>query len=423
MRTVETFGESGLRILYFSQFYPPESIAGAFRAAEHAEAWVERGAEVTVFTGWPNYPTGSVFAGYDVIMLAEETVSGVRVLRSKLVARPNTNVFRRVVNGMSFLVYGAANILFNGKRIGEGFDVVLASSGTVFAGYLGLLYAKTRRLPLVVEFRDITYEQMVATGTSRWSWKVRLMRRLELHLAKASARVVVLTKGFKELLCDEGVDGGLVSVVPNGADAEERVRDENPSELVLGYYGTMGISQNVPETLEYAAAIERLGIPVRYFIVGEGAARSDVEGALAAGRYPFARLMRGMPKQELEAYYRKTDLSIVSLQRSDSFKATLPSKVLQSFARGIPVLFIGPEGEAARLVRESGAGIALTGGRGEDLSSLEGFFSDPGCRDELKAMGGRALKTVEGRFMRKDLASRMLETLKDAADERGQEND
>ena len=31
MRTVETFGESGLRILYFSQFYPPESIAGAFR--------------------------------------------------------------------------------------------------------------------------------------------------------------------------------------------------------------------------------------------------------------------------------------------------------------------------------------------------------------------------------------------------------
>ena len=114
MRTVETFGESGLRILYFSQFYPPESIAGAFRAAEHAEAWVERGAEVTVFTGWPNYPTGSVFAGYDVRMLAEETVSGVRVLRSKLVARPNTNVFRRVVNGMSFLVYGAANILFNG---------------------------------------------------------------------------------------------------------------------------------------------------------------------------------------------------------------------------------------------------------------------------------------------------------------------
>ena len=59
MRTVETFGESGLRILYFSQFYPPESIAGAFRAAEHAEAWVERGAEVTVFTGWPNYPTRS----------------------------------------------------------------------------------------------------------------------------------------------------------------------------------------------------------------------------------------------------------------------------------------------------------------------------------------------------------------------------
>lgn len=252
---------------------------------------------MTVFTGWPNYPTGSVFPGYKVEMLAEERRYGVRVLRSKLVAKPNTNIARRIMNGMSFLVCGAINIVLNGKRIGKNYDIVLASSGTVFAGCLGLLYAKTHDLPFVIEFRDITFEQMVATGTSEDSWKVKIMRTIELYLARSSAHVVVLTKGFKRLLCESGVDGNSVSVVPNGADAAVCASSDVSDELVLGYYGTMGISQDVPRTLKYAEAVKRLGIPLRYVIVGEGATRSDVEKAIATNEYPFARLLRGMPKK------------------------------------------------------------------------------------------------------------------------------
>lgn len=404
-----------MNVLYFSQLYPPESIAGAFRADEHSRAWVESGAKVTVFTGWPNYPTGSVFSGYDVKMLAEETCSGVRVLRSKLVAKPNTNVFRRVVNGMSFLVCGAVNIVLNGGRIGENFDVVLASSGTVFAGYLGMLYARLHRLPLVTEFRDIAFEQMIATGTSEDSWKVKAMRNLELRLARSSAHVVVLTEGFKDILCENGIDGNLISVVPNGAEPAIRVKSEVSGELVIGYYGTMGISQDVPGTMKYVEAIRQLGILTRYSIAGEGAARSDVERIVSTGRYPFVRLMHGMPKQELERHYEETDICIVSLRPSRSFEATVPSKILQSFARGIPVLFIGPEGEAARLVRESGAGIALTRSESENLATIREFFSNPGYRDELRIMEDRASRTAEHRFSRKKLAAQMLEILKNVA--------
>ncbi len=422
MQSPKVRDRGSLSILYFSQFYPPENIASAFRADEHSRAWVEDGSDVTVFTGWPNYPTGSVFPGYKVEMLAEERRYGVRVLRSKLVAKPNTNIARRIMNGMSFLVCGAINIVLNGKRIGKNYDIVLASSGTVFAGCLGLLYAKTHDLPFVIEFRDITFEQMVATGTSEDSWKVKIMRTIELYLARSSAHVVVLTKGFKRLLCESGVDGNSVSVVPNGADAAVCASSDVSDELVLGYYGTMGISQDVPRTLKYAETVKRLGIPLRYVIVGEGATRSDVEKAIATNEYPFARLLRGMPKKELEHYYQVTDVCVVSLQPSASFNATLPSKILESFARGIPVLFIGPEGEAAELVRESGAGIALTGSDEENIATLRIFFSNPDYRDELRAMGDRAVRTIECRFSRKKLASQMLDILKSAAD-RGNRHD
>ena len=43
-----------MRILYFSQFYTPESIAPSFRAAENSKIWTNSGHEVTVFTGYPN---------------------------------------------------------------------------------------------------------------------------------------------------------------------------------------------------------------------------------------------------------------------------------------------------------------------------------------------------------------------------------
>ena len=53
-----------MRILYFSQFYKPENIAASFRATEHSRIWVRESHDVTVFTGWPNYPVGRLFDGY-----------------------------------------------------------------------------------------------------------------------------------------------------------------------------------------------------------------------------------------------------------------------------------------------------------------------------------------------------------------------
>ena len=49
------------KILYVSQFYPPENIASAFRAHEHAQKWSQDGHDVTIMTGWPNYPLGRIF--------------------------------------------------------------------------------------------------------------------------------------------------------------------------------------------------------------------------------------------------------------------------------------------------------------------------------------------------------------------------
>lgn len=403
-----------MKKLYFTSFYSPESIAGAFRASEHAKAWIEAGHDVTVFTGWPNYPTGRLFDGYKMERLAEERIDGVRILRSASAILPNTSFVNRIKGGVSFITNGWRNCMPKSSPVNSDYDVVLASSGTVFAAWLGVQYARRKGIPLVMEFRDLTWRQMVATGGSERDPKVRAMRALELGMCAKAERVVALTEGFESELAARGVPESKMSVVPNGADIVSCPHDWE-GRLRLGYFGTMGISQDVPRTLDLAAGLYRDGLLESYALIGEGAARSSVESSLRSGAYPFVTLEHGMSKDELEPRYGRVHMTVVSLQRSESFSETIPSKVFQSLARGIPVLFVGPEGEAARLVRESGGGLALCGDDGECVDVLRDFASSDDLPGRLSRMSASAVSFIERNYTRRNLANRMLGVLKDAA--------
>ena len=403
-----------MKILYFSSFYSPESIAGAFRASEHAKAWAALGHDVTVFTGWPNYPTGRLFDGYEMTRFGEEVIDGVRVLRSASAILPNTSFANRIKSGVSFIANGWHNCMPRGSAVGSDYDVVLASSGTVFTAWLGAQYAKQKCIPLVMEFRDLTWRQMIATGGSERDPKVRAMRALELGLCSKAERVVALTEGFGRELASQGVSEEKLSVVPNGADLVPCAHDWG-GKLRIGYFGTMGISQDVPRTLDLAAALNRGGLLESYALIGEGAARASVESALASEAYPFAELGHGVPKDELEPRYSQVHMTVVSLQRSESFSETIPSKIFQSFARGTPVLFVGPDGEAARLVRESGGGLALCGDDAESAGTLRTFASSDDLAERLAEMSFRAKVFMERNYTRQILAERMLGILESAA--------
>ena len=72
-----------MRVLIVSQYFWPES----FRINDLSQGLVERGHEVTVLTGRPNYPGGSLFPGYGVLRPVREDYKGTEVLRVPLVPR------------------------------------------------------------------------------------------------------------------------------------------------------------------------------------------------------------------------------------------------------------------------------------------------------------------------------------------------
>lgn len=402
-----------MNILYVTQFYHPELTAGAFRAYDNAVCWSKNGENVTVFTGFPNYPAGKIYDGYNVKLLQEEIIGGVHIVRSKIYIKQNKTFFSRILNMGSFLFWGIVNFIFNGRKVGKNFDVVLGSSGPIFAALLAWLYAAFHRLPFVFEIRDITYRQLIATGKSKSSFSVMLMKKFELFLCRRAKRVVVVTNGFKDVLASDGIDENKITVITNGVDISPSTEEKAVNNGVhLSYFGTLGISQRIDETFPYAAEIARAQNNFTYQIIGEGAQRGTIETLLSEGSYPYIELLHGMTPEELELYYKQTNLSVVTLAKSEDFKYTLPSKLFQIMGRGIAVLFIGPDGEAADIVRKYHAGITLCGTLQEDIQVLRDFFAQPDYQEQLYMMGQNGYKAVAHCYDRKTLAAAYLDLLR-----------
>ena len=76
-----------MRILYVSQYFPPEMGAPAARVYELSRCWTRMGHRVTVLTGFPNHPSGQVRreyrAGFRRGTVTEE-IEGIRVVRTWL---------------------------------------------------------------------------------------------------------------------------------------------------------------------------------------------------------------------------------------------------------------------------------------------------------------------------------------------------
>lgn len=410
-----------MKILHFSQYYYPESTAGAFGAYDNTKTWARMGSDVTVFTAYPNHPKGKIYDGYNNKLISNEVIDGVKVIRSKLIIKESKSYLNKLINTLSFFFFGIINFLINNRKIGKGFDVVTAADGPIFSTLLGYLYATIHRIPFVFEIRDLTWLQLIALGKPVNAISVVFLKKIELRLSKKANRIIAITQGFKDVLVNEGIDEKKIHVITNGVDADglsKRVYEKKDEPFVMGYYGVLGLTQNVTKTFPYADEIIKHVPRLKYLIIGEGAHRNKIAETIKERKDDSIELLPGMSPKELEKYYLETTFGVATLEKSEQFKYTIPSKVFQIMARGVAVMFIGPDGEAANIIEKNNAGIILTGGIEEDLRKLDDFFGDQNWYEKIRIMGGNAYRTIRDNYSRTMLAEKYYSILMEISNEK-----
>ena len=79
-------------LLLTNHFYPE-----TFRCNDIAFNLVNRGYDVTVLTGIPDYPQGKFHEGYSLFKKRYEVVNGVKIIRVPLIPRGNGKAIRMII--------------------------------------------------------------------------------------------------------------------------------------------------------------------------------------------------------------------------------------------------------------------------------------------------------------------------------------
>jgi len=178
-----------MKILYVSQYFPPEMGAPAARVSELSREWTRMGHDVTVLTGFPNHPDGRVPEAYrrDFRRLTtREQIDGVTVVRTILYPAANRGSLGRMANYLSFFV----SALMRGAVL-ESPDVVIGTSPQLLCAAAAWLLARRFGCPFVFEVRDLWPESLPAVGASpEGSMLYRLLARVATRLYRSADLIV-----------------------------------------------------------------------------------------------------------------------------------------------------------------------------------------------------------------------------------------
>jgi glycosyltransferase involved in cell wall biosynthesis len=415
-----------MKILYVSQYFPPEMGAPAGRAAELSRLWAEEGHEVAVLTGFPNHPTGIVPPVYRRKirhLVAREIYHGVNVVRTWLLPFPNRKAYERMLNYSSFCISAAATGLFLHQP-----DVVIATSPQLLVGLSGWWLARCNGVPFVFEVRDLWPESLEAVGASRPNSLLHgSLKKIAGFLYRSCDRLVVVTPAFKEYLIEHwrvpeekifvienGVETSLFSRLTPNAALRRSLGAEG--KFVVSYIGTIGNAHGL-ETLLEAATLLREKVPqVLFLLVGEGAEKDRMVSSAHSRGLTNVRFVSQQPREKIPAFITASDACLVMLKRAELFKTVLPTKMLEFMSCARPVI-LGVDGHARKVMEQANAGIFVTP---EDSSALAEaviqLAADPALRESL---GRNGRQHVLQYFSRDRTARLYLDVLQDLL-ERGE---
>ena len=400
-----------MRVLFVTQYFPPETGAAPARALHFARALKRAGHDVTVVTGLPNHPSGIVQPAYRGVRRKSETLDGVAVERVWLYATPRKTPFTRLANHLSFAL-AAMPVLFSGPRP----DVVLATTPPLFHGLTAWWAAKWRGAAFVNDCRDDWPHAAIALGEMRPGLVANVLDQVSRFFQDRAVRVLVVTPGMQAQLASRGLDPQRLVFLPNGADTDlfrpspGGPRRADPARpFTVTYAGTHGLVHGMDALLDAAESLR--GENVRMRFVGDGVAKEGLMSGASSRGLSNCTFEPSVAPDALVAVLRDSDACVATTRASVFAGETIPVKLFDYLAVGCPVI-AAVRGDAAHVVEASGGGLVVEPENGAAIAAaIRRLRDEPGLRESL-AVSGPAF--VDREHSRRALGQRLVGVLEQA---------
>lgn len=248
------------------------------------------------------------------------------------------------------------------RRIERGdYDLVLAS-GPPMAGPLAARLGLRRRVPLVVELRDLW------AGSPAFDAGGSVLSRVETWLLRGASRVVACTPEavadlrarhpqLRERVVEvsNGFDPEILSIAARRAERRPRGEDGSPRTLTLLHSGTLTPARPLAPLI-VALSDPRLAGSIRLVLHGylSPATRAEIERARQEGRVDID-VLAPSPWEQAVGHIADADACLITQARGAGDETAVASKIYEYLALGKPVLCLTDGGASEALLRRLGA--------------------------------------------------------------------
>lgn len=401
-----------MKILIVSQYFWPEN----FRVNDLAAELHRRGHQVTVLTGYPNYPDGKIFDAYKADPSHFAEYEGVRVVRVPMLPR-GRGALRLALNYLSFVVGGTLGGL--AKLRGMEFDrIFVFEPSPITVGIPAIVLKWVKRAPIAFWVLDLWPDSLRAVGVVKSERVLRQVGHLVSAIYRGCDVILGQSHSFIRQIRQYCGRNQRVEFFPSWAEdlfeqAEYKLAPELQrwdGQFKILFAGNIGEAQDFPAILDAAEKV-RHRTDIQWVLVGDGRMSQWVADEISRrGLQGTVTMLGRFSLERMPSFYFAADALLVSLKKDEIFAMTIPGKVQSYLAAGKPLLGM-LDGEGASVIEDARAGHVAPAGDSDKLAVSAVALADASAA-EREAMGRRGNEYYRTHFRREALMTRIEDILR-----------
>ncbi len=332
------------KILIVSQYFYPES----FRVNDIASQLVQRGFDVTVLTGIPNYPSGKFFKGFSIFKTKKEILyKGVKVIRLSILAR-GKNKISLALNYLSFWFMGSLFSLFTLKR----FDLVFTYGiSPILQGAIANIYTRRFKVKSYLYLMDFWPYSIEAVDGIRNKLILKYLGTISKSIYLRSDKILISSQGYESDLIKFGVDPSKIIYWPQYHEDfykplqpdYSKTPELNPNRFNITFTGNLGYAQGLDSFIEfikeYKDKLTQIGCMFNF--IGDGRAKIELkEQVLHYHLENLVTFMDSMKSERIPQYLANSKVALLIMKDNEFMNKVLPAKVSTYVGCKVPILAI-----------------------------------------------------------------------------------
>ena len=332
------------KILIVSQYFYPEN----FRVNDIASQLFQRGFDVTVLTGIPNYPSGKFFKGFSIFKTKKEILyQGVKVIRLPILARGKNKV-GLALNYLSFWFLGSLFSLFTSKK----FDLVFTYGiSPILQGSIANIYAKRFKIKSFLYLMDFWPYSIEAVDGIRNNHILKYLGKITKSIYLRSDKILISSQGFESDLVNFGVDSSKIIYWPQYHEDfykplqpdYSRTPELNPNRFNITFTGNLGYAQGLDSFIEFIKEYkdQLTNIGSMFNFIGDGRAKIELkEQVLHYHLENLVNFIDSIKSERISQYLANSKIALLIIKDNEFMNKVLPAKVSTYVGCKIPILAI-----------------------------------------------------------------------------------